>query len=51
MNQHITVKILYLLEGAVQDIHEAALPVVRRQELAVWVESLTPDLALLASFD
>ncbi len=25
MNQHITVKILYLLEGAVQDIHEAAL--------------------------
>lgn len=35
-------KILFMLEGAIIGIHEAALPVARRQELAEWADSLTP---------
>ncbi|MBO9157613.1 MAG: TfoX/Sxy family DNA transformation protein, partial [Escherichia coli] len=33
---------LFMLEGAIIGIHEAALPVARRQELAEWADSLTP---------
>ncbi|MCP6258956.1 TfoX/Sxy family protein, partial [Klebsiella pneumoniae] len=35
-------KILFMLEGAIIGIHEAALPVARRQELAECADSLTP---------
>ncbi|HAZ6599774.1 TfoX/Sxy family DNA transformation protein [Escherichia coli] len=38
----VTEKILFMLEGAIIGIHEAALPVARRQELAEWADSLTP---------
>lgn len=36
----VTEKILFMLEGAIIGIHEAALPVARRQELAEWADSL-----------
>ena len=42
-NPALTVKILYALEGAVDGVHEAALPATRRQELVEWVSSLTPE--------
>ena len=42
-NKLLTVKILYALEGAIAGVHEAALPAVRRQELAEWAQSLTPE--------
>ena len=41
-NSLVTEKILFMLEGAIIGIHEAALPVARRQELAEWADSLTP---------
>lgn len=41
-NSQVTEKILFMLEGAIIDIHEAALPVARRQELAEWAESIVP---------
>lgn len=43
MNKSITDKILYMLEGAIYGIHEAALPAERRQELALWVKSLSKE--------
>ncbi|ENC9770208.1 MULTISPECIES: TfoX/Sxy family DNA transformation protein [Citrobacter] len=42
-NKLLTVKTLYALEGAIAGIHEAALPAVRRQELAEWAQSLMPE--------
>lgn len=44
MNKSITDKVLFNLEGAIYGIHEAALPAIRRQELALWVKSLSPAL-------
>lgn len=41
-NKSITDKVLFNLEGAIYGIHEAALPAIRRQELALWVKSLSP---------
>ncbi len=41
-NSLVTEKILFMLEGAIIGIHEAALPVACRQELAEWADSLTP---------
>ena len=41
-NSLVTEKILFMLEGAIIGIHEAALPVARRQELAEWADYLTP---------
>lgn len=43
INKSITDKILYILEGAIYGIHEAALPATRRQELAAWVKTLTKE--------
>lgn len=42
-NKSITEKVLYILEGAINGTHEAALPALRRQELAEWVKSLSQD--------
>lgn len=42
-NKAITEKVLFILEGAIEGIHEAALPAVRRQELALWVRSLEKE--------
>lgn len=42
-NKSITEKILFILEGAINGIHEAALPAFRRQELAEWVKSLAQE--------
>lgn len=39
-NPLLTAKILFLLEGAITGIHEAALPARRRQELANWANEL-----------
>lgn len=44
INKSITDKILFILEGAIYGIHEAALPALRRQELADWVKSLSQEL-------
>ncbi|POT57872.1 Crp/Fnr family transcriptional regulator [Citrobacter amalonaticus] len=41
INKSVTVKILYMLEGAINGVHEAALPAVRRQELSQWVKALS----------
>ncbi|CBG87800.1 TfoX/Sxy family DNA transformation protein [Citrobacter rodentium] len=43
LNKSITDKILYILEGAIYGVHEAALPATRRRELAEWVKSLAQE--------
>lgn len=40
-NSLVTEKILFMLEGAIIGIHEAALP-WHAAELAEWADSLTP---------
>ncbi|UXY09359.1 TfoX/Sxy family DNA transformation protein [Kosakonia sp. ML.JS2a] len=40
MNQQLSVKVLFALEGAIIGLHEAALPAIRRQELLEWFNEL-----------
>lgn len=46
-NSLVTEKILFMLEGAIIGIHEAALPVARRQELAEWLTLLRRNRSFL----
>lgn len=39
-NNHLSVKVLFALEGAIAGLHEAALPAMRRRELMEWFDKL-----------
>jgi DNA transformation protein len=39
-NRHLSIKLLFALEGAIEGLHEAALPAVRRRELTEWFNAL-----------
>ncbi len=40
LNKHLSYKVLFALEGAIQGLHEAALPAIRRRELIEWYKTL-----------
>jgi DNA transformation protein len=40
INNHLSYKVLFALEGAIKGLHEAALPAARRQELIEWYSKL-----------
>ncbi|WP_230351893.1 TfoX/Sxy family DNA transformation protein [Lelliottia sp. WAP21] len=39
-NRHLGIKVLFALEGAIEGLHEAALPAHRRRELTEWFNAL-----------
>lgn len=41
INQHLGIKVLFALEGAIEGLHEAALPAPRRRELMEWFNALS----------
>ncbi|MGY5957582.1 TfoX/Sxy family DNA transformation protein [Kosakonia sp. BK9b] len=40
VNRHLSVNVLFALEGAINGLHEAALPVQKRRELIEWLNEL-----------
>lgn len=40
INRHLGVKVLFALAGAIDGLHEAALPTIRRRELMEWFNAL-----------
>ncbi|MNT55393.1 DNA transformation protein TfoX [compost metagenome] len=39
-NKHLGIKVLFALAGAIEGLHEAALPTARRRELNEWFNAL-----------
>jgi DNA transformation protein and related proteins len=39
-NKHLSIKMLFALEGAIEGLHQAALPTGRRRELTEWFNAL-----------
>ncbi|WP_061708631.1 TfoX/Sxy family DNA transformation protein [Pseudenterobacter timonensis] len=44
-NRHLSIKVLFALEGAIAGLHEAALPAARRRELLAWFKALPESSA------